>query len=293
MSAIRTPSHAAQVNAATTSQADTKTETRAADKAHFSVLHRGTVSFAHARLAHLQGQARSANARRLAKALAKRQAGKAATTRFATSTRKSGATHAGSQSNRSAERNRNPQQRVTRDGGGRGGGGGGGGQPRDGQQKQQQDQHQRQPHGDASSTSFDAAAKTRTHAADLKPLFARTASIAQGAQRADALARIWCDAILGASHGPQQHARMQQLRELRERAGALPLATLGAVRQQMMDAASRVAPNASATHANLLAPLLALLAGMPMRQRAEQQAANVNASLFSAVRTQTPQGDAI
>ena len=144
--------------------------------------------------------------------------------------------------------------------------------------------------------SVNAAGKSSGQTAGLVSLFSRAAAVEQPTQRADALARVWCDAILCASHGPLQHMQMQQLRKLRIDAGVLPLATLGAVRQQMMDAAARVVPNPDATHANLLAPMQALLAGMPVRSRAEQQAANVCASLHGAAQTRTltlaPQDDA-
>ena len=266
-------------------------------RARFATTLRNNVRFAHAHHAHLRGQARSANARRLAKALAKKRQGKAATARFAatrrpTTTRTNNTTRA-AQSARSTDRQRNAPLRVTRDGGN--GGSKGGQQQQGGQQQEQRERKHDTRDDDLALSSADSA--SRVVAA--LPMFAgSTALTLEGASRRDALARAWCDALLKPDRS--LHDAMKQLRTLRQHEDALPLATLAQVRQSLMDATARAAslrqneassaPNATPRlqtakeTRNLLAPLLALVAGGPILAGREGRAASANAALEGIAR---------
>ncbi|MEM5340293.1 hypothetical protein [Paraburkholderia azotifigens] len=266
-------------------------------RARFASTLRNNVRFAHAHHAHLQGQARSANARRLAKALAKKRQGKAAAMRFAATRRPATArpsnTARSAQNARNADRQRNAPLRVTRDGG-NGGSKGGGQQQQGGQQ-----QEQRQRRHDARDDDFTlAGADDAARAVAALPMFAGSPALTlQGASRREALARAWCDALLKPDR--PLHGAMNQLRTLRRHEGALPLASLAQVRQSLMDATARAAdravqtspePEAVAAHdpprastakatRNVLAPLLALVAGAPILAAREGRAASANAAL--------------
>lgn len=277
------------------------------NRARFATTLRNNVRFAHAHHAHLQGQARSANARRLAKALAKKRQGKAATARFAATRRaptaRTTSNARAAQNARSTDHPRNTPLRVTRDGGN--GGSKGGGQQQGGQQ---QEQHQRKHNArDDDPALFSADSAARAVAA--LPVFAGSPALAlQGASRRDALARAWCDAVLKPDRS--LHDAMRQLRTLRRHEGALPLATLAQVRQSLMDATARSAAlrqagqtsttseAPSTQHAaprqdtaqearNVLAPLLALVAGGPMLPVREGRAASANAALDGIARARS------
>jgi hypothetical protein len=272
-------------------------------RARFATSLRNNVRFAHAHHAHLQGQARSANARRLAKALLKKRQGKAAATRFAATRRpmtgRSGANARAAQNTRSTDRQRNAALRVSRDGGN--GGSHGGGQQQDEQQQQQQrQQHQHGKHDD--DLMLDGADGTN-RAADVVPEFAAHALTLAGSSRREALASAWCDALL--KPGRSVHDALSQLRALRRQEGALPLATLAQVRQSLMDATARAAARRQAGEAlpttpatatrtntskearNVLAPLLALVAGGPMSRGREGRAASANAALDGIARARS------
>lgn len=268
-------------------------------RARFATSLRNNVRFAHAHHAHLQGQARSANARRLAKALLKKRQGKAAATRFAATRRpttgRSGTNARAAQNARTTDRQRSAAAlRVSRDGGN--GGSRGGGQ----QQGEQQQQHQRGKHDD--DLMLDGADGTK-RAAGVAPEFAAHALTLAGSSRREALASAWCDALL--KPGRSLHDALSQLRALRRQEGALPLASLAQVRQSLMDAMARAAvrrqagealPTTPATSArtntskdarNVLAPLLALVAGGPMSPSREGRAASANAALDGIARVRS------
>ncbi|MGT2475652.1 hypothetical protein [Paraburkholderia terrae] len=268
-------------------------------RARFATSLRNNVRFAHAHHAHLQGQARSANARRLAKALLKKRQGKAAATRFAATRRpttgRSGTSARAAQNTRNTDRQRNPALRVSRDGGN--GGSRGGGQ----QQDEQQQQHQRGKHDD--DLMLDGADGT-TRVAGVVPEFAAHALTLAGSSRREALASAWCDALL--KPGRSLHDALSQLRALRRQEGALPLASLAQVRQSLMDATARVAARRQAGEAlpgsvaatavrtntskearNVLAPLLALVAGGPMLAGRERRAVSANAAFVGIARARS------
>ncbi|MEM5383966.1 hypothetical protein VSR68_10230 [Paraburkholderia phymatum] len=279
------------------------------NRARFATTLRNNVRFAHAHHAHLQGQARSANARRLAKALAKKRQGKAATARFAATRRPTTARTASNaraaQNARSTDRQRNSPLRVTRDGGNGGSKGGGSGEQQGGQQQRQR-QHKHDTRNDEPAL-FSADSAGRAVAA--LPMFAGSPALAlQGAPRRDALARAWCDALLTPDRS--LHDAMKQLRTLRHHEDALPLATLAQVRQALMDATVRSAALRQARQAlpaseapstqhaaprlntakearNVLAPLLALVAGGPMLPAREGRAASANAALDGIARARS------
>ncbi|MBN3751836.1 hypothetical protein G3N95_02710 [Paraburkholderia sp. Tr-20389] len=279
---------------ATQTQRGTVEPARQQTRARFATTLRNNVRFAHAHHAHLQGQARSANARRLAKALAKKRQGKAVATRFAATRRPTSMANARTaQSARSADRQRAAQQRVTRDGG-NGGSKGGGQQQQGGQQQEQRQRKHDARDDDLAITSVDGA----TRAVAALPMFAGSPALTlQGASRRDALARAWCDALLAPDRS--LHDAMKQLRTLRQHEGALTLASLAQVRQSLMDATARVKTQAvqalpEAAHdqpgstrrlstakatRNALAPLLALVAGSPTLPGREGRAAAANATL--------------
>jgi hypothetical protein len=269
-------------------------------RARFATSLRNNVRFAHAHHAHLQGQARSANARRLAKALLKKRQGKAAATRFAAARRpatsRSGGNARAAQNTRTTDRQRSAALRVSRDGGN--GGSRGGGQQQDDQQQQRQQQRREGKHDD--DLMLDGADGT-TNAARVVPEFAAHALTLAGSSRHEALAGAWCDALL--KPGRSLHDALSQLRALRRHEGALPLTSLAQVRQSLMDATARAAAarqageasQASAAGAaarangptetrNVLAPLLALVAGSPMLPNRERRAAGANAALDGIAR---------
>jgi hypothetical protein len=289
-------------------------------RARFATTLRNNVRFAHVHAAHLQGQARSANARRLAKALAKKRQGAAAATRFAatrrvTTTRTAG--NARSASNvRSTDRQRNTPLRVTRDGGN--GGSRGGGQQQGEQQQQEQRRRKDDAHDDDDFTLMSTESASR--ATGGVPEFAAHAANLEGKPRREALAGAWCDRVLSDGANPRDmrslHDAMAQLRALRQREGALPLGSLPQVRQSLMDATARVAamrqqhgetsaprPNETAALSaprlhtaketrNLLAPLLALVAGAPVSAPRESRARCVNAALDGTARAHLLRSDA-
>jgi len=269
--------------------------TRQQTRARFATSLRNNVRFAHAHHAHLQGQARSANARRLAKALLKKRQGKAAATRFAAARRpttgRSATGARAAQNTRNTDRQRNAALRVSRDGGN--GGSRGGGQQQDEQQQQRQQQRQQGKHDD--DLMLDGA-DGANRAAPFVPEFAAHASTLAGTARREALASAWCDALL--KPGRPLHDALSQLRALRRHEGALPLASLAQVRQSLMDATARAAarrqpdetlataatatavrPDTSKQARNALAPLLALVAGGPTLPGREGRAASANAAL--------------
>lgn len=270
-------------------------------RARFATSLRNNVRFAHAHHAHLQGQARSANARRLANALLKKRQGKAAATRFAATRRpttgRSGTNTRAAQNTRNTDRQRSTALRVSRDGGN--GGSRGGGQQQDEQQQQRQ-QHQHGKHND--DLMLDGADGTK-RAAGVVPEFAAHALTLAGSSRREALASAWCDALL--KPGRSLHDALSQLRALRRREGALPLASLAQVRQSLMDATARAAAHRQAGEAspttpatanrtntskearNVLAPLLALAAGGPMSPGREGRAASTNAALDGIARARS------
>jgi len=271
-------------------------------RARFATSLRNNVRFAHAHHAHLQGQARSANARRLAKALLKKRQGKAAATRFAAARRpatsRSGGNARAAQNTRTTDRQRSAALRVSRDGGN--GGSRGGGQQQDEQQQQQQRQQQRREGKHDDDLMLDGADGT-TNAARVVPEFAAHALTLAGSTRHEALAGAWCDALL--KPGRSLHDALSQLRAVRRHEGALPLASLAQVRQSLMDATARAAAarqageasqasaagtaaraNASTETRNVLAPLLALVAGSPMLPNREGRAAGANAALDGIAR---------
>ncbi|BFG78924.1 hypothetical protein PTKU46_69570 [Paraburkholderia terrae] len=272
-------------------------------RARFATSLRNNVRFAHAHHAHLQGQARSANARRLAKALLKKRQGKAAATRFAATRRpttgRSGTNARAAQNTRNTDRQRSAALRVSRDGGN--GGSRGGGQQQDEQQQRQQHQHGK--HDD--DLMLDGADGT-TRAAGVVPEFAMHALTLAGSSRREALASAWCDALL--KPGRSLHDALSQLRALRRQEGALSLASLAQVRQSLMDATARAALRrqagealpASASSAgtaartntfkearNALAPLLALIAGGPILPTREGRAVSANAALDGIARARS------
>ncbi len=272
-------------------------------RARFATSLRNNVRFAHAHHAHLQGQARSANARRLAQALLKKRQGKAAATRFAAARRpatsRSGGNARAAQNTRTTDRQRSAALRVSRDGG-NGGSRGGGQQQDDQQQQQQQRQQQRQQGKHDDDLMLDGADGT-TNAARVVPEFAAHALTLAGSTRHEALAGAWCDALL--KPGRSLHDALSQLRALRRHEGALPLASLAQVRQSLMDATARAAAarqageasqasaagaaaraNASTETRNVLAPLLALVAGSPMLPNREGRAAGASAALDGIAR---------
>jgi hypothetical protein len=268
-------------------------------RARFATSLRNNVRFAHAHHAHLQGQARSANARRLAKALLKKRQGKAAATRFAATRRpttgRSGTNTRAAQNARNTDRQRSAALRVSRDGGN--GGSRGGGQQQDEQQRQQ---HQHGKHDD--DLMLDGADGTN-RAAGVIPEFAAHALTLAGSSRREALASAWCDALL--KPGGSLHDALSQLRALRRQEGALPLASLAQVRQSLMDATARAAARRQAGEAlpktpatatrtntskearNVLAPLLALVAGGPMSRGREGRAVSANAALDGIARARS------
>ncbi|WP_054932298.1 hypothetical protein [Paraburkholderia caribensis] len=271
-------------------------------RARFATSLRNNVRFAHAHHAHLQGQARSANARRLAQALLKKRQGKAAATQFAAARRpatsRSGGNARAAQNTRTTDRQRSAALRVSRDGGN--GGSRGGGQQQDDQQQQQQRQQQRQQGKHDDDLMLDGADGT-TNAARVVPEFAARALTLAGSTRHEALAGAWCDALL--KPGRSLHDALSQLRALRRHEGALPLASLAQVRQSLMDATARAAAtrqageasqasaagaaaraNASTETRNVLAPLLALVAGSPMLPNREGRAVGANAALDGIAR---------
>ncbi|ALL70456.1 hypothetical protein K788_0001207 (plasmid) [Paraburkholderia caribensis MBA4] len=279
-------------------------------RARFATSLRNNVRFAHAHHAHLQGQARSANARRLAKALLKKRQGKAAATRFAAARRpatgRSGSNARTAQNTRTTDRQRSAALRVSRDGGN--GGSRGGGQQQDEQQQQRQQQRQQGKHDD--DLMLDGADGT-TGAARIVPEFAAHALTLTGSSRHEALAGAWCDALLKPDRS--LHDALSQLRALRRHEGALPLASLAQVRQSLMDATARAAvarqageaspasaagmaarANTSQETRNILAPLLALVAGSPMLPGREGRAASANAALdcIARARNTLPAGAA-
>jgi hypothetical protein len=193
------------------------------------------VRFAHARLEHQKSEARSADARRLAKALTRRRPGKAATTRFAASKQRPDA-HRASSNARSAH------LRVSRDGG-NGGGRNGGHQSHDSGGNDKPDKG-----GKAASVRLGPAGVPRAgHAsgagASAAPVFASHLGTLEGAARRTAMASAWCDTLTGpamAQHSTASlHGALQQLRAQRQQVGPLPLETLGQVRAALMDAAGR------------------------------------------------------
>ena len=140
-----------------------------------------------------------------------------------------------------------------------------------------------------------------TNAARVVPEFAAHALTLAGSSRHEALAGAWCDALL--KPGRSLHDALSQLRALRRHEGALPLASLAQVRQSLMDATARAAAarqageasqasaagaaaraNASTETRNVLAPLLALVAGSPMLPNREGRAAGANAALDGIAR---------
>jgi hypothetical protein len=278
----------------------------------FATTLRNNVHFAHAHAAHLQGQARSANARRLAKALAKKRQGKAAATRFAPTRRPTTTRTAGNARSapiaRSTDRQRNTPLRVTRDGGN--GGSRGGGQQQGEPRQQEQRRRKDDAHDDDDFTLMGTEGASR--ATDAVPEFAAHAANLAGKPRREALAAAWCDRVLSDSTNPRDtrslHDAMAQLRALRQREGALPLGLLAQVRHSLMDATARVAAmrqqrgetsaprlNESAARSaprldtanatrNLLAPLLALVAGAPVSAPRENRARCVNAALDGTAR---------
>ncbi|OUL96640.1 hypothetical protein CA603_04755 [Paraburkholderia hospita] len=271
-------------------------------RARFATSLRNNVRFAHAHHAHLQGQARSANARRLAKALLKKRQGKAVATRFAATRRpttgRSGTNSRAAQNAKNTDRQRNAALRVSRDGGN--GGSRGGGQQQDEQQQQRQ-QHQHGKHDD--DLMLDGADGTK-RAAGVVPEFAAHALTLAGSSRREALASAWCDALL--KPGGSLHDALSQLRALRRQEGALPLASLAQVRQSLMDATARAAArrqtgealptsaagtatrtNTSKEARNVLAPLLALVAGGPMSRGREGRAVSANAALDGIARARS------
>jgi hypothetical protein len=273
--------------------------------ARFATSQRNNVRFAHAHHAHRQGQARSANARRLAQALAKKRQGKAATARFAAARRpaatRPGANARAAQGTRSADRPKTAQQRITRDGGN--GGSRGGGQPQ-GEQQQRQRRDERARDGDFAAGDIGGV----NRAAAVAPEFAAHALTLTGTSRRDALANAWCDALL--EPRASLHHAMAQLRTLRGREGPLPLATLAQVRQSLMDATARVAtrigahppadpaaapitarPNSAKQARHALAPLLALVAGGPLLAARERRAVSANAALAGVARARTLRTD--
>ncbi|BDC44266.1 hypothetical protein [Paraburkholderia terrae] len=272
-------------------------------RARFATSLRNNVRFAHAHHAHLQGQARSANARRLAKALLKKRQGKAAATRFAATRRpttgRSGTNARAAQNTRNTDRQRNAALRVSRDGGN--GGSRGGGQQQDEQKQQQRQQDQHGKHDD--DLTLDGANGTK-RAAGVVPEFAAHALTLAGSSRREALASAWCDALLKPARS--LHDALSQLRALRRQEGALPLASLAQVRQSLMDATARAAARRQAGEAlpssvaatavrtntskearNVLAPLLALVAGGPMLAGRERRAVSANAALDGITRARS------
>ncbi|MBN3759780.1 hypothetical protein [Burkholderia sp. Ac-20365] len=293
---------ASSADAAAQTQRGTTEPAHQQTRARFAASLRNNVRFAHAHHAHLQGQARSANARRLAKALAKKRQGKAATTRFAATRRptttRSGAGARASQNTRGTDRQRNTPLRVTRDGGN--GGSRGGGQQQDEQQQRQQQRKDSAREDELMLDGVDGGHR----ATAVAPEFAAHALTLTGAPRREALANAWCDALL--KNGRPLHDALAQLRALRQREGALPLASLAQVRQSLMDATARAAagrqqtgdatlkPAAAAAllstsnaTRNVLAPLLALVAGSPMLARREARAACANAVLDGTARARS------
>jgi hypothetical protein len=271
-------------------------------RARFATSLRNNVRFAHAHHAHMQGQARSANARRLANALLKKRQGKAAATRFAATRRpttgRSGTSARAAQNTRNTDRQRNAALRVSRDGGN--GGSRGGGQQQDEQQQQRQ-QHQHGKHDD--DLMLDGADGTK-RGAGVVPEFAAHVLTLAGSSRREALASAWCDALL--KPGRSLHDALSQLRALRRHEGPLPLASLAQIRQSLMDATARAAARqqagealptaAAATTArtntskearNVLAPLLALIAGGPILPGREGRAASTNAALDGIARARS------
>ncbi|WP_109477464.1 hypothetical protein [Paraburkholderia sp. C35] len=274
-------------DAATQAQRGTTEPAQQHTRARFATSLRNNVRFAHAHHAHLQGQARSANARRLAKALAKKRQGKAATARFAPTRRPATTrTGTGAPGARNADRQRNAPLRVTRDGGN--GGSRGGGQQQD--QQQQQKQQQRQ-HGNHDDLSMLDGTHGKHRAAGAMPEFATHALTLSGTARRDALASAWCDVLL--QPGRPLHDAVAQLRVLRQREGVLPLTSLAQVRQSLMDATARAANTrqqaggearpADSVH-HVFAPLLALIAGSPLLPARERRATGACAALDGLAR---------
>ncbi|HVE09074.1 MAG TPA: hypothetical protein VNE00_17600 [Paraburkholderia sp.] len=296
MTSIHRPGGASAPEAA--AQTSHAAETGAAQhtRARFATKTRNNVRFAHARLEHQKSEARSADARRLSKALTRPRKGKAGTTRFAAG--KQG--HSGQP--RSAGGARNNSQRVTRDGGNGGGRNGGG-------QHSQDSTHDKGGTARIGPSGSARASRVNTPAA---PLFAGDLHTLDASARRTALASAWCDTLTGpamAQHSSASlHDAMQQLRTLRQQEGALPLDTLGQVRAALMEASERNGGNGAAPPAagsaaptnalpgqraqdgaaapltvsatrNLLAPLLALSAAAPMSAARDGRAAFVNSLL--------------
>jgi hypothetical protein len=293
MTSIHRPGGASAPEAA--AQTSHAAETGAAQhtRARFATKTRNNVRFAHARLEHQKSEARSADARRLSKALLRPRKGKASTTRFAAS--KQGQ----SGPPRSAGGARHNSQRVTRDGGNGGGRNGGG-------QHSQDSTHDKGGTARIGPSGSARVSRVNTAAA---PLFASDLSALDAPARRTALANAWCDTLTGpamAQHSSASlHDAMQQLRTLRQREGALPLGTVVQARAALMEASERngaaqtgtgsaappaapqgqrtwgnaAAPlDASATR-NLLAALFVLCAGAPVSGNSEQRAVNANSVL--------------
>jgi hypothetical protein len=284
MTSIQRPGAAPAESAAQTQHVAEAGQPHSSTRARFAATTHNNVRFAHARLEHQKSEARSADARRMTKALTKKRQGKAGSTHFSAG-KHSGAAHA-----RGASTARGAHQRVTRDGGNGGG--------RNGGQHSQQSTHDKAGVPARKPGVTTAARPSRTGASQV-PVFASHLRTLEGPARRAAMVSAWCDTLSGANlsrhTSASLHDALAQLRTLRQQEGSLPLETLGQVRQSLMDATQRNAtapqsdaappdraPQANATAAatrNLLAPLLALSAALPVSPRREQRAAIVHTAL--------------
>jgi hypothetical protein len=233
-----------------TAAADQIAEARTAQaqpqkRAHFASLYKGKTTFAHVRAKRLA--TRRTQAQKLAQKLGTRKPGMAKTTRFAAPAKT--AVRDGKAASKTTGSKKDEHRKVSRD---QGKGGQGSQKDRQqgesGQQKKQQSREE-QARREAKSRARSPGGVDVSKKSLLPEWLVEAAGLPDGAGRQQAIAEACCQALLtlrkhlGTPATPASGARiylhMQQMQDVRSALGAAPGAGFGAVRQRLIEGASR------------------------------------------------------